>query len=149
MVGMKFCIISVLLILISHSFSQPIKISGIVLDAKKQLPVEGANIFVSRVEIGTTSDDDGYFKLLIDAKYNNLDKITELKSPLLLIHGKKDSISPPHMAKNLYAQASGEKQLLWIPNADHNNGFIVGGEPYRQALEQFIFLRTNFSISGD
>ena len=70
MVGMKFCIISMLLILISHSFSQPIKISGIVLDAKKQLPVEGANIFVSRVEIGTTSDDDGYFKLLIDAKYD-------------------------------------------------------------------------------
>jgi hypothetical protein len=69
MVGMKICIISMLLILISYSFSQPKKISGIVLDAKKQVPVEGANVFVSRVEIGTTSDADGYFKLLIDAKY--------------------------------------------------------------------------------
>ena len=51
MVGMKICIISILLILISHSFSQPKKISGIVLDAKKQVPVEGANVFIRRIPV--------------------------------------------------------------------------------------------------
>jgi fermentation-respiration switch protein FrsA (DUF1100 family) len=86
---------------------------------------------------------------LIDAKYNNLGKIAELKSSLLLIHGEGDSICPPRMAEELYARASGEKQLFWIADADHNNGFIVGGESYRQALRQAIARWTGFTISAD
>ena len=86
---------------------------------------------------------------LINAKYNNLEKIAELDCPLLLIHGKSDSICPPRMAEELYARVSGEKQLLWIPGADHNNGFLVGGESYRQALRQAIALWTGFTISAD
>ncbi|NOR50167.1 MAG: alpha/beta fold hydrolase [Desulfuromonadales bacterium] len=86
---------------------------------------------------------------LINAKYNNLEKIAELDCPLLLIHGKSDSICPPRMAEELYARVSGEKQLLWIPGADHNNGFLVGGESYRQALRQAIALWTGFTISVD
>ncbi len=82
---------------------------------------------------------------LIDAKYDNLAKIAALQSPLLLIHGRNDSVCPPRMAEELYAQAPAEKQLLWIPGADHNNGFVVGGELYRQALRQAIFQWTGFT----
>jgi len=81
---------------------------------------------------------------LIGAKYDNLNKIAGLESPLLLIHGKKDTICPPRMAEELYARAPQEKRLLWIPGGDHNNGFIVGGEFYRQALKQSIFQWTGF-----
>ena len=86
---------------------------------------------------------------LIDAEYNNLEKIAELKSPLLIIHGKGDTICPPRMAEELYARAPEEKQLLWIPGADHNNGFVVGGESYRQTLRQAIDLWTGFTLNVD
>lgn len=86
---------------------------------------------------------------LIDAKYNNLKKIAALKSPTLLIHGRSDTICPPRMAEKLYARAPRDKQLFWIPEADHNNGFIVGGESYRQALKRAIAQWTGFTINGD
>ncbi len=81
---------------------------------------------------------------LLGAKYDNLEKIAALKSPLLLIHGKDDTICPPRMAEELYARAPKEKQPFWISGADHNNGFIVGGEAYRQTLKQAITQWTGF-----
>jgi fermentation-respiration switch protein FrsA (DUF1100 family) len=86
---------------------------------------------------------------LIGAKYDNLEKISRLKRPLLLIHGKQDSICPPRMAEELFVRAPAEKQLLWIPGAGHNDGFIVGGEPYRQSLREAIARWTGFATEVD
>ncbi|MBE0576042.1 MAG: alpha/beta hydrolase [Desulfuromonadales bacterium] len=86
---------------------------------------------------------------LIGAKYDNLKKISGLKSPVLLIHGKDDTICPPRMAEELFYRAPEEKQLLWIPGADHNNGFIVGGEIYRQTLRETIARWTGFATEMD
>jgi len=86
---------------------------------------------------------------LIEAKYNNLEKIEALQAPLLLIHGRNDNICPPRMAEELYARAPQAKQLLWIPGAGHNDGFVVGGENYRQALQQAISRWTGFKAEPD
>ena len=75
---------------------------------------------------------------LIDAQYDNLGKIGALRSPLLLIHGRADTICPPSMATELYARAPQPKQLHWIDGANHNNGFMVGGDAYREVLRQAI-----------
>lgn len=75
---------------------------------------------------------------LIGAKYDNLGKIAELKAPLLLIHGKRDNICPPSMAEQLYAKAPQKKQLLWIPQAGHNDHFVAGSADYKRALKQAI-----------
>jgi fermentation-respiration switch protein FrsA (DUF1100 family) len=82
---------------------------------------------------------------LIGAKYNNLEKIAELEAPLLLIHGKNDKICPPNMAEELYARAPQEKQIFWSPEAGHNDGFVVGGERYRDTLKQAIYSWTGFT----
>ncbi len=86
---------------------------------------------------------------LVGAKYDNLEKISGLKCPLLLIHGKKDSICPPRMAEELFYRAPEEKHILWIPGAGHNNGFIVGGEIYRQTLMEAIARWTGFTTEVD
>ena len=86
---------------------------------------------------------------LIGAKYNNLEKIAGLQSPLLLIHGEADTICPPRMAEELIARAPHDKQLFWVPGADHNNGFIVGGESYRQRLKQTIYQWTGFATETE
>jgi len=86
---------------------------------------------------------------LVRAKYDNLAKISALESPLLLIHGTSDAVCPPRMAEELFAQAPAGTQLLWIPGADHNNGFVVGGETYRDALRQVIGRWTGFNMAVD
>jgi len=83
---------------------------------------------------------------LISAKYDNQAKIARLTSPLLIIHGENDTVCLPHMAQELFIQAHREKQLLWIPGAGHNDGFIVGREIYREALFQAIRGWTGFSM---
>ena len=75
---------------------------------------------------------------MIDAKYNNLNKIGDLKNPVLLIHGRNDTICPPAMAEELYARAATRKQVYWIDGADHNNGLIAGGAAYRERLRKVI-----------
>jgi len=75
---------------------------------------------------------------MIDAKYDNLGKIGKLKSPVLLIHGRNDTICPPAMAEELYARAAGRKEIHWIDRADHNDGLIVGGADYREVLQRAI-----------
>jgi fermentation-respiration switch protein FrsA (DUF1100 family) len=85
---------------------------------------------------------------LIEARYDNLAKIPRLQSPLLLIHGRNDAICPPFMAEELFARAPGDKEMLWIPGAGHNDGFIVGGESYRSALRRVISRWTGYSAGG-
>lgn len=75
---------------------------------------------------------------MIEAKFDNLEKIGALQSPVLLIHGKNDTICPPVMAEQLYSRAVDQKQLFWIDAAGHNNGPIVGGAAYREVLQQAI-----------
>ncbi len=85
---------------------------------------------------------------LVGAKYDNLSKISRLQSPLLLIHGSSDTICPPFMAEELFAKAPRDKQMLWVTGADHNDGLVVGGDSYRNALRQVITRWTGFSIEG-
>ena len=75
---------------------------------------------------------------MIDAKYDNLEKIGDLQSPVLLIHGKRDTICPPAMAEQLYARANDRKRIYWIDAADHNDGLYMGGAAYREVLREAI-----------
>ncbi len=85
---------------------------------------------------------------LIDARYDNLAKIRGLQSPLLLIHGREDTICPPRMAEELYRQAPADKQLYWISEADHNNGFLIDKHRYRQTLRDVIHKWTGYLKAG-
>lgn len=82
---------------------------------------------------------------LIDASYDNLGKISTLRSPLLIIHGRSDKICPPRMAEELFARAPQDKRLHWIEGADHNDGFVVGGNSYKNLLAQVIREWTGFT----
>ncbi len=86
---------------------------------------------------------------LIDAEYDNLEKIGRLQSPLLQIHGQRDGICPPDMAKQLYDRAPGIKQLFWVPGADHNDPFVVGGAAYRDVLRKAVAQWTGFEKQAD
>tara|TARA_Y100000590_G_scaffold466143_1_gene640571 strand:- start:779 stop:1582 length:804 start_codon:yes stop_codon:yes gene_type:complete len=60
-------------------------------------------------------------KFLVKDKFNNLDKIKKIKSPLLIISGKKDEIIPHNHSQILYNEAIVFKDSVFIDEAMHNN----------------------------
>ena len=83
-------------------------------------------------------------ELLITQRFDSINKIESLQVPLLMFHGTEDEIIPISMAKELYAAAPQPKQLAIVPNANHSNLDLVGGQQYLLSLRQFINSITNY-----
>ena len=60
-------------------------------------------------------------KYLVKDRFDNLSKIDKLKSPLLIISGKKDEIVPHEHSIRLLKKAKVKKQSVFIDEAIHNN----------------------------
>lgn len=76
--------------------------------------------------------------LLVRHKFASIDKIEHVKCPLLLIHGKRDSIIPYTMAEALAAKAKTEKTVLLLPQSDHNDIFDIDWNAISGAIGTFI-----------
>jgi len=74
-----------------------------------------------------------------DPRFSNLIKARSIDLPALIIHAEKDLLIPLREAQDLYDNlASSDKQLLVIPQADHNDIMVVGAERYFNSLAEFI-----------
>ena len=60
-------------------------------------------------------------KLLVLDRFEILSIIKKIKSPLLIIHGKKDNVINIELGKKVFNSAPNPKQSLFIDNASHNN----------------------------
>jgi fermentation-respiration switch protein FrsA (DUF1100 family) len=69
---------------------------------------------------------------------DNLAVLTQKHPPLLLIHGKKDNILPARYSEELYAKACAPKQLLLLPDAEHNDIGIVDMPQYFLGISKFL-----------
>ena len=58
-------------------------------------------------------------KLLLKDKYDSLSKITTIKTPILIMHGKKDDIVPFSMGKELFEKANHPKHSYFTSQDDH------------------------------
>ena len=67
-------------------------------------------------------------KLLVKDKFDNLRKIDQIKSPLLVISGKKDEIVPHFHSELLFDKANRPKKSLFIDEAMHNDLYDFGIE---------------------
>ena len=75
---------------------------------------------------------------LLRTKYNSLSKISGISAPLLVLHGDRDEVVPIESGQQLYQAANEPKKFYTIPDAGHNDTYIVGGEEYFAALRQFL-----------
>jgi len=62
-------------------------------------------------------------KWLVLDKYNIIDIINKIKSPLLIVHGEKDNIININFGKKVFEAANQPKESLFVPEASHNNLF--------------------------
>jgi uncharacterized protein len=84
-----------------------------------------------------------WFPLIFPEAYNNLKKMERVRTPLLLLHGDADRVSPAAMSKALYARALAPKRLHIIAGGDHDGNFRSGEsywQPWRQFLQQLDHL---------
>ena len=77
-------------------------------------------------------------KYLVNQRLNTMQKISRLRVPLLLIHGKLDAKVPYQMCQQLYEVAPVPKQMLLIEGGEHANNGSVGWVEYRKHLQRFV-----------
>lgn len=75
---------------------------------------------------------------LIRSRYDSASKIARVAIPKLFLVAERDDIAPPLQGKRLFELAPEPKTLYVIPGAGHNDTYVVGGEPYWKAWEEFL-----------
>jgi hypothetical protein len=75
---------------------------------------------------------------LVRTKYDALEKIREVRAPLLILHGDRDDVVPYEQGRRLFEAANEPKTLYTIRGARHNDTYIVGDRPYFAAWARFL-----------
>jgi len=73
---------------------------------------------------------------LLSQKFDSIEKIRQIRMPVLIVHGAGDRFVPARFSEALYAAAPEPKKLLLVENGSHNNSMLVGDADYRQALRE-------------
>lgn len=58
---------------------------------------------------------------LIHDRYDSLSKVSDVKAPLLIVHGEQDRVVPIHLGRALFAAANEPKTAAWLSAAGHND----------------------------
>ena len=75
---------------------------------------------------------------LLRTRYDTLEKVRLVKTPILVLHGDRDATVPFAHGKRIFEVASQPKRFHRIIGASHNDTFVVGGEKYYEILREFI-----------
>jgi fermentation-respiration switch protein FrsA (DUF1100 family) len=70
-------------------------------------------------------------------KFTSLDKINQVQSPVLFIHGTTDSLIPLWHSEKLFEAANEPKSFFSVENAGHNDVFATAGEKYLNEIVGF------------
>ncbi len=111
--------------------------SGPTLDLAVRKPVAGVileSAFTSAFRVVLP------FPILPFDKFNNLDKIKQIKCPVLVMHGQMDSVVPFSHGEKLFAATPKAKLSLWIKDGDHNDFTEKAGTNYNRILRKFVSL---------
>jgi len=92
--------------------------------------------FTSMIDAGKDKYPYLPVKFLLKDKYESSKKIKNIKSPILIMHGKIDNIVPFHMGKKMYELANEPKYSYFSEYDDH---MMEYNENLLKKLKDFIF----------
>jgi fermentation-respiration switch protein FrsA (DUF1100 family) len=75
-------------------------------------------------------------------KFNSIERIGSIKSPILFIHGDADELVPYELGRQLFEATTSEKEFYTIPGAHHNDTYHVGRREYFDVFERFVHHKT-------
>ena len=93
--------------------------------------------FTSIVDIGKEIYPFLPIKYCAGIKYDNIQKIKNVKIPKLIIHSEDDEIVPFHHGERLFKAASSPKQFYKM-RGGHNDSFTIMGKEYEEIIRNFI-----------
>jgi fermentation-respiration switch protein FrsA (DUF1100 family) len=114
---------------------------AVAIDLAHRKPVAGLAVFstfTSGVALGRRLLPFLPVSLLLRHRFDSLSKIRDLACPILIGHGRRDSIVPFWMAERLAAAAKSPVITLWIDQADHNDFFDIAGRQVDRAVADFV-----------
>lgn len=79
--------------------------------------------------------------LILTQKFDTLSKIGDVKMPVLITHGTRDTIVPVAMGERLYEAAHAPKKFIRVEGAGHHNLSGAGFDQYRKALQELFDLK--------
>lgn len=104
----------------------------------KDLPLILESPFVSIREMARASLPFLPIGALLRTRYDMVEKVRAVKTPILVLHGDRDEIVPFTQGREVFQAASAPKEFFTISGAGHNDTYVVGGDPYFAALKSFI-----------
>lgn len=75
---------------------------------------------------------------LLRDRFSSIDRIADLRAPLLVVAGDRDGIVPLDQSRRLYEAANAPKSLLVVQGADHNDQSLQAGRQMIEAVLQFL-----------
>ena len=79
--------------------------------------------------------------MLITQRFEAVNKVKSIGSPLLVVHGGQDRLILPRLGQKLFEAAAEPKQFLLVEGGSHYNTNQVGQPQYRQALAELMGIR--------
>jgi hypothetical protein len=93
--------------------------------------------FTSAVEMAAHLYPFMPVRLISRLQYPVADYVARAECPVLIVHSRDDEIIPFAMGKALYEAAPAPKAFIELAG-DHNNGFLLSRDHYREGLAKFI-----------
>ncbi len=81
-------------------------------------------------------------QLLLTQKFDSIDEITDVRMPVIVLHGASDRYVPVELGKRLYEAAPEPKRLIVVDNGTHNNSLRLGERDMRRAFSDLFAIRT-------
>lgn len=78
-------------------------------------------------------------KVLLRSRFDNLSKIRSIESPLLVVVGTSDTLTPVAMAEAIFANARGPKALYLVRDAGHDDVMSFSNTSLTGILRKFVF----------
>ena len=94
--------------------------------------------FASMAEVGQFHYPLLPVRRLLRDRYAAIDRIQQVRSPLLVIAGSRDTIVPLEQSRRLYDAAPSPKTLVIVEGADHNDLELLAGEQMIRAIVGFV-----------
>lgn len=77
---------------------------------------------------------------LITQRFDSVDKVGDIGSPLLVVHGTADPLIPARLGQQLFDAARQPKRLILVEGATHHNTQLKAMAEYRKALNELFGL---------
>ncbi len=77
---------------------------------------------------------------LITQRFDAAQRITQVRSPVLVVHGSEDRTIAPTLGRALFDQAPEPKRWVLVDGGSHHNTNTMGQPQYRQALQDLFGL---------